>query len=246
MNNNQSNNNTIIWAGVALVAIIVLALFGWRISNVTIPVGPVQVSMQNPGTANSQEVQPVSPTSVPPPTAEPVQSTQPAPEIQDFNPSLSLPFSDNFDNGLNPEWRVMSGSPVVVGGKLQTLEELTIEIGNNNLTSYQLDFDCCGGSSGQTTVTIGRKLRFWFNDCGVNCGYGGWEGYSNDTWQKLERFDLMGTPGHFTIIVSGSTCQLYAKTGLVSEITFIALNGPVSITLTKEAVSPEIDDLVIK
>lgn len=234
----QSKTNWLVIGGIGLF--IILLLLGYRISNISFNLGPVSVDVAKPTKSAPQVVEntPVSQ------VEQPVQNPEPATSA-DFNPPVSLPFSDNFDGGLSSEWRITKGDQVVVDGGLQTLGELTIEIGNNDLSSYQLDFDCCGGT-GKTTVTIGRKLRFWFMDCGINCGYGGWEGYSDGVWQQMERFDLYGTPGHFTLVVAGSSCQLYVSSGTISNISYSDLSGPVSLTLQKDILSPAIDNVEIK
>ena len=183
------------------------------------------------------------------PTAAPIEtSVQSSQPLQDLNPAIALPFSDNFEKGLNNEWRVLNGQPTIIEGKLQTAgDNLVIEIGNNSLNNYVAEFDCCG-KSGRVTVTFGNLLRFWFKDCGVACGYGGWESFSDGKWGQLSRFDIGDTPGRFRIIVEGNTCQLYAKSGLVSEVSVgTSLSGPLNISLEKIiGWSPAIGNLEIR
>ena len=233
MNNNKNSMNTYLIVGGVLL-VLVLIFVGYRVVSVT--VGPVTVALDNSISEHSNQVPTTSAGEANPvPTVAQIEvSEEPPQPLQDLNPEISLPFSDNFDNGLNSEWRVLNGQPVITEGKLQSAgDDLVIEIGNNSLNNYVTEFDCCG-KAGRVTVTFGNLLRFWFNDCGVACGYGGWEGFADGKWEQLSRFDINDTPGRFRIVLAGNTCQLYAKGGLVSEISYgTTLSGPLNISIKK-------------
>jgi hypothetical protein len=213
--------------GIALIAI--LLFVGYRISRK--PFGAAGVPSNQP-----QPTYPAA-SSVPTPTSQFVvqEPTSISPQsLPDTNPPLSLPFQDNFSGGLSLQWRILSGKAAIVNGMLQAVgDDVTLEIGNSALSSYTAEFDCCG-KSGKVTVTIGQKLRFWFDDCGTACGYGGWEGFDSGKWNQISRFNIGDTPGRFKLAVIGNSCQLFAKGELVSEISYgSSLSGPFSIRLEK-------------
>lgn len=54
-------------------------------------------------------------------TATPLPAT--LPPTQPPAPSIALPFSDNFDNGASPTWKVLSGNWLTVDGRYTTLPD---------------------------------------------------------------------------------------------------------------------------
>ncbi len=54
-------------------------------------------------------------------TATPLPAT--LPPAQPPAPSIALPFSDNFDNGASPNWKVLSGTWLTVDGRYTTLPD---------------------------------------------------------------------------------------------------------------------------
>lgn len=59
-------------------------------------------------------------------------------------PTIQLPFSDNFDNGINPFWKTVTGTWRMVNGQLTadpSNNYVTILVGDNQWTDYVIDVD---------------------------------------------------------------------------------------------------------
>lgn len=179
----------------------------------------------------------------------PVVDSSPMP-TQDPNPALSLPFQDNFDNGLDPNWRIVAGEPLILDGKLSPASaELRIEIGNSKLTTYTLEMDVWGEKPDLCGIGYGKhlkvnpapKLRFQF----FGFTFGGrliWETYASSQWSEMARYDNLKC-GRFKVVVANSSYSLSIQGDLVSEIISLPAEGPLSISMDD---SITLDNLVIR
>lgn len=168
------------------------------------------------------------------PTSAPAN---PPVEAADPNPMLSLPFSDNFDSGLNSEWRLVSGSPLIDGGRLTAVEEVKIAIGNNELESYTLAFDvegvytdsCSFGYSNYVRLLVTPTLEFRFSRNDYN-GHGEWSSLENGDWQDFGRFDGADC-GQFRLVVNNGNYKLFINEVNYSDLT-LGSDGGSQLVLT--------------
>ncbi len=146
----------------------------------------------------------------------------------DTNPPLALPFNDNFDAGLDNNWRVLSGNPIIMNGKLgATLaKDVYLEIGNNDLHDYSITFDVAGdnyswgGSSSDLFLSLTPYLQAKLSSAGPDSRVT-WIAFEDDEWEKINttKFKQSDT-ANFKIIVSGNTYTVHANGQVVSELVY--------------------------
>jgi len=190
------------------------------------PVAPPDDEPATPESGGGEE-----PTPVPPP--------QPLP---DPNPELLLPFWDDFDDGLDPVWRVINGRPLVVEGRLTSAnEELSLELGNTALKNYTIEFDLGGedptecGGIGRTTFGLSPVLHYRYAK-GRYWSYGNsaWYSFEGNEWEKISESEDLDC-GHFEIIVSGSQYQIFINGQLTEDLIFVPAEGPLLVRLEEDA-----------
>lgn len=205
--------------------------------------GATQVSMASTISA---------PTNTPYPTNElqptytpyPTYTSIPFPTIPP-TPSISLPFSDNFDNGMKSEWKVIQGQPLIVDGRLSSTgssnEKAVLEIGDS-FTNYTAEFDFeLLPNSHYMGFIIGRQIRYTGTDYCCNL----WESFSGGQWEYIADGAPNGTGrnGHAQVVVSGNTYSLFINGQMVSKITYgMPSSGPFAIIVDYRAF---IDNLII-
>jgi hypothetical protein len=113
----------------------------------------------------------------------------PTPTI-DPDPELALPFEDNFDQGLRPEWRVLgSTEPVFIDGRVTapTGEEVTLQIGNSSLQNYTIEFDLIASTKGSDS-----GIRLYFTPIRylrITSRRLVWWEFKENSWQETSRHD---------------------------------------------------------
>lgn len=169
---------------------------------------------------------------------------------QDPNPTLVLPFSDNFDIGLDSAWRIDYGNPIVLDGRLAAAgDQLVIEIGNSSLSRYTLEFDVwgkdenyCGmGYFEYVTINFSPTLQYIFNYVDYS-GSGGWNDFENNEWTRVSRKDGLEC-GQMRFIVDNTSYQLYINGQLIDQLVYTGAQGPLVITIDETVT---IDNLEIK
>lgn len=249
----QNNKPSQTWVIVGVVLLVVLGIFGWRITGVSIPIGPFKVDVENPSTQEqSQPQNPSQPQAQAQENSAPTATSQPAPEV-DFNPALNLPFYDDFDDGPDPQWRV-SGSPLINQGALASSDSVTLEIGNNSLRTYMVEFDVISTSefcswSYYDFLVIGvtptLQYRAQYTDMSSR---GRWYALENGEWKEIIR-DEVGVVSNNSCVnrvrvtVNGNSYKIYANGSLISELIYGTNTGaPFTIGTNK---NPLIDSLSI-
>lgn len=183
-------------------------------------------------TAEQQVVQ--TPTNIPP-TAIPT-------------PSLMLPFEENFDNGLRPEWRVLEGEPLFVNGRLTSASRdlVILQIGDESfggnflltLDSYDREGDSF--TCGPLEITIARKILFEFNYFSNDSQ---WAALKDGSRTKLQELGHDSCRGIIRISVIGNAYVVEnGATVLIDGIYGDTLYGPLTIALSN---TTEIDNLRI-
>jgi serine/threonine protein kinase len=139
-------------------------------------------------------------------------------------PTLTLPFQDNFDSGLHPEWRLQGNeSPVLVDGRLTAVKDgkVTLEIGNGNLRDYTLEFDLISTSSQNTSIIFffTPNICLTLND-GYYRGKLYWNEFYQNEWREISSQDTSIFNSEKTerirIVRSGDLYQIY-KDGVVEN-----------------------------
>lgn len=251
----QNNKSSQTWIIAGVVLLVILVIFGWRITSVSIPVGPIQVGVENPSAQeqnqpqNSSQPQQQDPAEA---SSAPTATSQPASEV-DFNPVLTLPFYDDFDDGPDPQWRV-SGSPLITRGALASSDSVTLEIGNNLLSTYMVEFDVISTSefcswSYYDFLVIGvtptLQYRAQYTDMSSR---GRWYTLEDGEWKEILR-DEVGVVANNSCVnrvrvtVNGNSYKIYANGSLTSELIYGTSTGaPFTIGTNK---IPLIDNLSI-
>jgi len=242
MNKNQTNYIPLILAGIGVVVVICLLLLGWSITSITVPIGSSgRVVLEPPGQSQQdrQQSEPIpSPTSAPAPVPESNEAVQTLPDIQDFNPPVSLPFSDNFDAGPDPSWRV-SGNYLISNGRLAGSDVIKLEIGNDSLRTYMVEFDVFSGPSycGWAYdnyliigVTPSLQYRAAFTD---EYSRGRWYALQDGEWKEILRDDIGLSTGlnrsdcssNVRVLVNGNAYKIYSNGSLVTELIYGSSTG---------------------
>jgi type II secretory pathway pseudopilin PulG len=166
----------------------------------------------------------VQPTYTPYPTytAVPIPPTE----------SLSLPFADDFNAGLNPSWKIIRGNPIIVDGKLKPAgDPLQIEIGSGLTGNYAMEFDyfytkwCCGPAYFE--ITFGNKQKLTYDNNNLN-----WSAFQDNKWVNIAQNPHGGYDrGRMKIQTSGNTYEVYINGQLISQIIYgDSFQGPVDIS----------------
>jgi hypothetical protein len=119
-------------------------------------------------------------------------------------PSLALPFEDNFDNSLRPEWTIIGGQPLFINGHLTALSDelLTLLIGDasfgGNFT-VSLDTPKCTYPHGPLIITIGQKTRFKLEGVAASVRFA-WEEFQDNEW--ITRENTGGPPCEVSVQIS--------------------------------------------
>jgi hypothetical protein len=89
------------------------------------------------------------------PTPEPTLTSTP-------DVGIPVPFTDDFDSGLRPEWKVIRGEPIGSQGQLGSTagEGLTLELGTDKLTDYTIEFNPVGYMYDGASYIVGLGPEF--------------------------------------------------------------------------------------
>jgi type II secretory pathway pseudopilin PulG len=194
--------------------------------------GATQVSMASTISAPTDTPYPTH-TLQPTYTPYPSQTPLPIPTIPPTQ-SVTLPFLDTFDTGLNPVWKVVNGTPLIENAGLRaTNGDLYLEIPGDFDPNYAVSFDFI------------EKDYFWLTEenlvevifssrlsCQIKGSTGAtWRGFDGNKWFDISKTEVgIGTdPIKFRFVVQGNSYQLYYNNKLVSEIKYGESLSPGSI-----------------
>jgi hypothetical protein len=194
-----------------------------------------------PTTAQSS----VPPRASPLATAEPSETaisatSTPAPsETQQNTPttaatataSLVLPFQDNFDQGLRPEWRVVEGQPLMTGGRLQGADyTLTLQLGDAALEDYTVRFDTpnsCGSNNAGFILTVAERVQFE-----MRASYFVWRAFNGTDWTVLPSNNYLSCPHNVRITMASGKYTVAISNAIVLDAQYgTAIAGPLTISL---------------
>lgn len=169
---------------------------------------------------------------------------------QDPHPDLELPFEDNFNEGMRPEWRIQgSGEPVLVDGKLTATSggKVSLEIGNSTLREYTLEFDLI------TSGTHG-KLMFYFTSVRaleINDYRMIWYEFEENAWQETSRhstnikWSWSSRNFRIRIVRNGDYYEIYKDGALEHTMKYGDLSGS-KLIISIENNNIAIDNLIIR
>jgi len=143
-------------------------------------------------------------------------------------PSLALPFQDNFDQGLSPQWRVVSGVPVVSNGQLGSAgDSLLLEIGDSSLGNYTVSFDF----DFPVFPTIAGKVMF---NLASGCACSRLEVFQDNDWVTIAETYQLPADGNLRIVVASGKYSIFIDGGLQLEAIYgSTLFGPFSLRIDK-------------
>jgi hypothetical protein len=161
-----------------------------------------------------------------------------------IEPFISLPFEDNFNNGLSSAWNILSGEPVISNGKLKTTEGgLVIGLCQKLPPNFsiQIDFDLnYGHAPGNVLKIVMDDIRVDFNNTNVQ-----WDEFRDNSWNQIEYVNGWGDSGNLRLVVNGNKYIVYLNGNKHSEVIFglIMNNHQISIDMNTDEIS--IDNLMI-
>lgn len=149
--------------------------------------------------------------------------------------SLPLPFEDNFDSGLRPEWQVIAGQPVVANGSLKPAgyDMLAVQVGDESLGSnfsISMGWYRCTGIYADVIITLGEQIRFRFDGSSFY-----WEAFQNNEWVSLQRDDTPSCQGSMQFRVAGDDYSILDNGELFFSGTYgQPPSGPVMLSLEED------------
>lgn len=170
------------------------------------------------------------------PDAGPDEPAPPLTPTIDPHPPLSLPFRDNFDQGLDPTWRIINGRPLIDKGKLTAASgELALEIGNSSLTNYTLELDIIGEQEGRCgrwgrSLTIGLAPGLQYKYTQRGSGTGVWLTYDGGRWTEISRQAGLDC-GRFRFEIAGSAYKVFINGQLSGDLIFEPAQGPLLLKI---------------
>ena len=174
----------------------------------------------------------------------------------DPNLALSLPFNDNFDNGLSPQWRITGIEPVTTDGQLTApiRQTTAIEIGNASLDDYTLEFTL--SSHEGKDFDSNSNVQFFFSPtfqalmeiAPWSQARIHWYSFKENEWKLISsssEFDVNKFGSRIKLEVSGDTYSAYVDGELVNRVIYGQREGGAPLAININSNSIRIDDLII-
>lgn len=180
---------------------------------------------------------PLRPTNSPQPSDTPALPTNTLEPTSTPTPSVALPFEDNFDSGLRPEWRVLGGAPITINGRLTAAEaDLAIEIGDSSWGDYKVEFDYYKLYPHVVLLVFGQKLRYRMASEQFQSN-GAWEAFENNKWVAISDAGGVGDFGRLRVVIEGNSYHLFIDGSAYMDIVYgTQVKGPFGLQLEKGAV----------
>ncbi len=177
------------------------------------------------------------PTDTPYPTNTSYPTYTPVPEpTNTLSPSstptlsLILPFRDTFDSSLRPEWKILSGEPVIQNGKLSPISggNLILQIGDDSLSNYtiSLQYDAYLNVP-RVIFTIAGKIRFECNFWGSVLKV-----QKDNQWQDIASGSGCKGNGQMGISIKGNEYRAFDNQNQILQVIYGSqVNGPLILEL---------------
>jgi hypothetical protein len=171
----------------------------------------------------------------PSPTAYPTYTPFPT-NIPLPTQDISLPFSDNFDVGLSPSWRILTGTPLITDGKVKSVSgRFIIEIGNEGFKNFTITFDVEGlrfhwqdvDINDNMFLMIGKNTRFYLSNVTRM------QVFENNQWINLDGAGVDYNLRHtFKIVVLDNNYEIHMDGQLLHQYQYGSSNsGPIQISM---------------
>ena len=145
-------------------------------------------------------------------------------------PSISFPFIDDFDNGLRPEWRVVSGEPAVINGKLGSVgEEVSIKLDNILPITKVIEFDfLIPNVYPSLSISLGDDVRIVHSIHGLI-----YQVFSENEWIQVGESETGSYyEGRLRIEINGNKHSIFNNGTKIFEIVHgQEISGDLTITL---------------
>jgi len=155
------------------------------------------------------------------PTITPIPSTATATPTQ-----APFAFSDNFNTGIDPGWRIVDGQPFIKDGWLKGT--VTLETGKSSRNNYtvQLDFDITPCCSALVYIIIGEKYRFVLDK-----NWNRWDAFTNGDWKETMLISNGGgNKGHLKLVTNGNEYTAFINDNEIGKTVYgEPINGTIRI-----------------
>jgi type II secretory pathway pseudopilin PulG len=162
-------------------------------------------------------------------TPYPTYTSAPLPTIPP-TASIVFPFTDTFDSQLDPAWKVVNGTPLIMNGALRSTNgNLSLELPGNFSPNYVISFDFNGkdyymwGNHEQNRIEVIFSSRV---SCRIDDTGADWRAFDGNNWVTVSKAagnDQVNTypnESKFKFVVQENFYQLYYNNLLVSEIRY--------------------------
>jgi hypothetical protein len=170
-----------------------------------------------------------TPTMAPRPSPE-ATATATAAVITEYG--IPLPFEDDFEGGLRAEWQKVNGDYALGGGRLRPAgSDVTMQIGNERLTDYTVEFDT---GDDWFLAYFSPEFRYRESHPGLHrCDY---EQQVRGEWHSVLSADNcigFNVGGRFKFAVKGNSITLYKDGTYVSDVNYPGFkqHGPFQLYL---------------
>jgi hypothetical protein len=192
--------------------------------------GATQISMANTISAPTSSPYPTN-EPLPTYTAYPTYTPIPLPTFSP-TPSVSLPFIDDFNDGLDSSWRIINGAPYFNEGSLGAINEaVTIEIGDDSFGDVILEFDYSNFNNQRGISVYFSKIYFAMDYIRLR-----WYIFNNNGWQEFNSKDAVfdtWVSGHLKIVITGNKYSIFQNGDPFNEIIIgEAHQGPLRIKVS--------------
>jgi len=149
---------------------------------------------------------------------------------------ISLPFFDNFDSGLSPSWRLITGTQLITDGKLKSVSgRFIIEVGNESLKNLTTTFDLEGlkytysevDENKNMFLLIGKNIRVYFGNVSRM------QVFENNQWVDLDGAGVDYNLKHtFKVVALDNNYEIYMDGQLLHTYQYGSSNsGPIQISM---------------
>uniref|UniRef100_A0A7V3NTL9 Uncharacterized protein n=1 Tax=candidate division WOR-3 bacterium TaxID=2052148 RepID=A0A7V3NTL9_UNCW3 len=212
-----------------------------------VPTNPPLTITNIPAIAPIPTTKTTIPTNIPSPSQPPTEIPTPSETPTSLptmtpTPSLALPFLDNFDNGLRPEWQVVKGEPMFINGRVgRTSGELRLSLGDTALSNYTLEFDYYNLRNCANCIfvemVIGTKINLSLVGGAIGGDFSRLSAFDNSQWEDLIT-DSVSKEGHVKLQILGNHFNLFLDSIPSEPVIYGSesdTRGPIVVTINNGA-----------
>ena len=170
------------------------------------------------------------PTDTPLPTFTPTITLTHTPTLTPTNTSTPYPagftFLDDFEDGLDPAWKVVFGKYVIANGQLASSEPTMLSLGDSSWKNYEIEFDIfkvpffvCGADQNANALgvrarDIDNMILYVYGRCETE-----WKYIIDGNWTPIPETHSgqLNNPTHYIITVEGNKITMHNRSELISS-----------------------------